>query len=296
MLKNVWKATCTTRRYHTSYLQCALDVLATPCPRTKAKLTHSFDANSQHDTNDINKRIEQLMRNEYFPARPEKPSLISKKERIPSYKEIGVTLPIFLLHNTAHIELNAIDVSWHTLLVAHYLHPGKLPLSFFEDFKRIADDEARHFMLLCDRLESLGSYYGACPSTDSLWQSAENTKHDLASRICMTQLVQESRALDSGERLARKCASCGDAPSSTLIEQICEEEVEHVKIGVKWFQNVLKEFYSGADPQKSFQKIVMEQYGPIPIPLNDQARSRANLPQDWYYPISRHVLKGRSRF
>jgi uncharacterized ferritin-like protein (DUF455 family) len=278
------------------FCQRALQVLDTACPREKAHLTHTFHEHDFVTIPDISERIHKIMTNDsYFPKRPQKPILIDEtKERIPSYKQLNVTLPVFLLHNTAHIELNAIDVAWHTILLAQYLHPNQLPVEFFRDFCKVAQDEARHFLLLCDRLEHFNTFYGAIPSHASLWQSAQNTRSNLASRICITQLVQESRALDSGDRLSKKFVSCGDLVSSRLIEQICEEEIEHVKIGVKYFTRLIES--SNLSAEEMFQKMVMEFYGPIPIPLNEQARSRANLPRSWYFPISRHVIKKKSRF
>ena len=46
------------------------------------------------------------------------------------------------LLNLAHVELNAIDLTWDT--VARFAHIG-LPAAFFDDFAHVADDESRHF-------------------------------------------------------------------------------------------------------------------------------------------------------
>lgn len=47
-----------------------------------------------------------------------------------------------MLHNLAHIELNAVDLAWDTLV---RFAPLALHEAFYADFARVADDEARHF-------------------------------------------------------------------------------------------------------------------------------------------------------
>jgi len=52
-----------------------------------------------------------------------------------------------------------------------------------------------------------------------------------------TRQVQEPRALDSAERLEKKMVSFGDLKSAKLVNVICQEEIEHVRIGVKWYDD-----------------------------------------------------------
>ena len=54
----------------------------------------------------------------------------------------------------------------------------QLPVDFYHDWFGVADDEARHFLMLSDRLADLNAAYGDLPAHDSLWQAADSTKHD----------------------------------------------------------------------------------------------------------------------
>ena len=47
----------------------------------------------------------------------------------------------------------------------------------------VADDEARHFLMLNGRLQELDNFDGALPAHDGLWQAAEETTHDLLLRL-----------------------------------------------------------------------------------------------------------------
>ena len=71
-----------------------------------------------------------------------------------------------------------------------------LPRAFFDDFVRVADDEGKHFLALRDRLEALGSRYGAFEAHDALWHSAAETAHSLPARLAVEHAVHEARGLD----------------------------------------------------------------------------------------------------
>lgn len=108
---------------------------------------------------------------DYIPGRPELPILLDDMKQIPtSYKQAGVSLPVFLLHNMAHIELNAIDLCWNTIVMA-LLHPIRYKtesditdgncldlFDFINDFIKVAKDEARHFSELSQRLVELSRW------------------------------------------------------------------------------------------------------------------------------------------
>lgn len=66
-----------------------------------------------------------------------------------------------------------------------------MPREFFTDFVKVAQDEGRHFTLLAARLEELGSFYGALPAHDGLWDSATATSNDLLARLAVEHCVHE---------------------------------------------------------------------------------------------------------
>ena len=58
---------------------------------------------------------------------------------------------IALVHALAHIELNAIDLAWD--IVARFTSHN-LPTDFYNDWVEVADEEAKHFQALVQRLTS----------------------------------------------------------------------------------------------------------------------------------------------
>mgnify|MGYP003315557902 CR=1 FL=1 len=89
-------------------------------------------------------------------------------------RQITYTAPgrIALLHAIDHIELNAVDLA---LDMASRFTKTQLPVDFYHDWLGVADDEARHFLMLRDRLADLGEAFGDLPAHDGLWRAADAT-------------------------------------------------------------------------------------------------------------------------
>lgn len=79
---------------------------------------------------------------------------VSTKE-MPAPKDSGLPLNAYMLHNLAHVELNAINLAWDTV-VRFSPQSEILGRGFFEDFAHVADDESRHFAWCSQRLAELG--------------------------------------------------------------------------------------------------------------------------------------------
>lgn len=138
-------------------------VLTTSDPYEKARLTHvgwrAFLSN-------IHSMPVGHVEAPPVPARPVKPELVSPRE-IPSMKKTTLPLNVYMLHNLAHVELNAIDLAWDTVVRFSWM---ELPVQFYADFARVADDESRHLFWCLQRLEELGFEYGCMPSHNLLWE------------------------------------------------------------------------------------------------------------------------------
>ena len=70
-----------------------------------------------------------------------------------------------LFHAFAHIELNAVDLA---LDMASRFTKTQLAVDFCHDWLGMADDEARHFLMLSDRLADFGAAYGDLPAHNGL--------------------------------------------------------------------------------------------------------------------------------
>jgi len=207
------------------------------------------------------------------PARPElrRPGDMPKRRALTT--DAGRTA---LLHALAHIELNAIDLAWD--IAARF--PGQ-PRDFYDDWIAVAADEARHFLLLDDRLAEFGAAYGDLPAHDGLWQAARDTADDLVARLAIVPLVLEARGLDVTPAMIERLRRAGDSHSADALEVILREEVGHVAAGMRWFRFACDE--RGLDPEPTWKRLVAERFrGRIKPPFNDAARAAAGVPASFY--------------
>jgi len=185
---------------------------------------------------------------------------------------------VYTLHNLAHVELNAIDLAWDTLVRFSTL---RLPDQFYLDFARVADDESRHLQWCLQRLKELGYDYGCMPAHNLLWEGCQISAGDIASRLAIVPLSQEARGLDAGERLAERLVGWGDNRSAAIVARIAEEEKAHVAVGVYWFRWLCDE--ASLDPHVAFP-LTVKSLCPdlLKGPFHHSAREEVGLSRAWY--------------
>lgn len=253
----------------------ALNVLTTGDPREKAKATHVFRQAILSGS-----RLEACSPPNQ-PARPQSPQLVPANQL--SKRKLGsVEGRAALLHAIAHIELNAIDLAMD--MIARFSAVSDLDGvrdDFILDWSSVADDEARHFVLIADRLVELGFAYGDFPAHGGLWDATLSTRHDIAARLSVAPLVLEARGLDVTPGMIKKLDQAGDTQSADCLRIIYEEEVGHVAIGVKWLKHTAN--VRNTEPEALFRRMVAENFsGQIRPPFNHVARSKAQFPLNYY--------------
>ncbi|MBA8819199.1 ferritin-like domain-containing protein [Ochrobactrum sp. GPK 3] len=215
------------------------------------------------------------------PGRPDKPELVPPRmmKKRSLHSEHG---RIALMHALAHIELNAIDLALD--IVARFA-AKPIPRSFFDGWMKVADDEARHFTLLRNRLNDLGADYGDMPAHDGLWQSAHQTRNDLEARLAVVPLILEARGLDLTPSLLEKMIETGDHETAAILDVIYNDEKTHVAVGAKWFRFFCAR--NRIDPVARFQELVRTNFrGDLKPPFNDLARAEAGLTPSFYRTLS----------
>jgi uncharacterized ferritin-like protein (DUF455 family) len=215
------------------------------------------------------------------PARPEKPDLLDPRE-VPRRRPGTPSGRIALLHAVGHIELNAVDLHWD--IIARFTdHP--MPLGFYDDWVKAGDEEAKHFNLICDCLEAMGSHYGALPAHAGMWRAAEDTAGDLLGRLAVVPMVLEARGLDVTPGMIDIFRKAGEHGPIAALETIYAEEVGHVAYGSKWFNWLCGR--DGLDPKEVFHDLVRRYFHTtLKPPFNEEKRAEAGLPPDFYWPLA----------
>ncbi|WP_299693259.1 ferritin-like domain-containing protein [uncultured Tateyamaria sp.] len=215
------------------------------------------------------------------PARPAAPELLSPRD-VPRRRPGSPQGRTALLHAVAHIELNAVDLHWD--IIARFAHVP-MPTGFYDDWVKAADEESKHFNLMCDCLEAMDSHYGAMPAHAGMWRAAEDTATDFMGRLAVVPMVLEARGLDVTPGMIAVFRKAGADQAVEALETIYAEEVAHVAYGSKWFHFLCGR--ENRDPKEAFHALVQTYFhSPLKPPFNEEKRAEAGLPPDFYWPLA----------
>jgi uncharacterized ferritin-like protein (DUF455 family) len=184
---------------------------------------------------------------------PERPQLVAPRElhrRSLQTREGHAAL----IHAIAHIEFNAINLAWDAVYRFR-----QMPRQFYDDWVRVADEEAYHFSLVRDHLRSLGFDYGDFAAHNGLWEMAQKTADDPLLRMALVPRVLEARGLDVTPGIMQKLRDHGDHEAVAVLEIILRDEIGHVEIGSRWFQYLCEE--RGLEPKATFRCLFEEYMG-----------------------------------
>ncbi|HKK05595.1 MAG TPA: ferritin-like domain-containing protein [Gammaproteobacteria bacterium] len=204
------------------------------------------------------------------PGRPQRPRLVAPRElaRRSAQSQEGRAA---LIHSLCHIEFNAINLAWDAVYRFR-----EMPREYYDDWVRVAEEEAYHFTLLREHLNTLGHDYGDFDAHDGLWEAARETAHDPLVRMALVPRVLEARGLDVAPGIADKLHAGGDERAVAILDIIQRDEVGHVAIGSRWFNYLCAQ--RGLAPAPTFRRLLDEHMpGRVRGPLHRSARIAAGF-------------------
>lgn len=212
-----------------------------------------------------------------IPGRPEKPLLVAPKD-LPRRRNNQQTGHASLIHAITHIEFNAINLALDA--IARF---EKLPDAYYADWLQVADEEAKHFLLLNKHLAEYDCVYGDFPAHDGLWDMALKTHDDPLLRMALVPRVLEARGLDVTPKMMEKLRVSGDLRAVEILEIILQEEIGHVAVGTRWFNYLCEQ--RQLDPLSTFTRLLDENFsGALRGPFHLEARKQAGFSEaelDW---------------
>jgi uncharacterized ferritin-like protein (DUF455 family)/nitrite reductase/ring-hydroxylating ferredoxin subunit len=271
-----------------SLVDWAVYILNTPDPTLKVSRTHEA-AQSWFDGN-----ITVIGTTTAVPDRPARhdalefvdPTKLKKRG-----KGGSVQSRIAILHSLANVEQWAIDLAWD--IIARYSSTiytqcgvsHTIPKEFYNDFVRVAAEEATHFTYLVERIGDLGGFYGSLPVHDGLWDSAVMTSSSLESRLAIVHMVHEARGLDVNPMTISKFQRAGDMKSVEYLTKIHKDEITHVAAGQRWFSWVCD--VTQREKYSEFHSIVKKLFfGLLKPPFNEKDRLEAGVDEQYYIPLA----------
>ncbi len=253
--------------------QSALQWLTTEDPIRKAegvsRLQKAYLANQVSLDTDIVINAAQIT-NKPIPGRPDKPELVPptavKKRSMHSAAGRAV-----LIHALTHIEFNAINLALDAVW-----RFANMPTQYYADWLKVAAEEAYHFTLLSNHLQTLGYHYGSFSGHNTLWEMVEKTKEDVLARMALVPRTMEARGLDATPGIRDKIAQAGDQAAAEILDIILRDEIGHVAIGNHWFSHLCEQ--RKLDVIDTFAALCQQYKAPkLRPPFNIEARRQAGF-------------------
>jgi len=260
--------------------QRALAALQSPDPQEKVALAIALWSESASLS--IAQKI--LAEPAGLPGRPSRPELVAPSG-VPHRSPFTMEGRAALIHAICHIEFNAINLALDAVW-----RFAAMPDDFYRDWVRVAFEEAQHFTLLHDHLQTLGHRYGDFPAHDGLWEMCEKTKEDIVARMALVPRTLEARGLDATPliqaRLRKvaaveahgRCAAPDALVACELLDIILRDEIGHVAIGNHWYRWLCER--DGQDPVAHYGVLAQHHRAPrLRPPFNEAARRQAGFSQ-----------------
>lgn len=209
---------------------------------------------------------------------PERPQLLMPRD-MPRRRSESAAGRAALFHALAHIEFMAIYLAWDIV----YRFPG-LPEAFYHDWLTVADEEAQHFAMLRQHLQTHFQLdYGDLPAHAGLWLHACDTAGDILARLAIVPRCMEARGLDVTPGMIAKLRALADDDGVVMLTRIYQDEIGHVERGSYWFHYLAEQ--RGEPAEASYRQLILRFFKGKPKgPFNREARIIAGFSNneiDW---------------
>ncbi|QWD63532.1 ferritin-like domain-containing protein [Polynucleobacter sp. MWH-UH2A] len=254
----------------TELRQAALEILAITDPQIKVSLIFQLFDGYQQQGLKIDSAAIYDGANLQLPGRPQKPELVPPLE-VPKRKMDTAEGRASLLHSLAHIEFNAINLA----LDAIWRFP-EMPEQYYADWLKVAKEEAYHFTLINEYLQTIGYSYGDFQAHNSLWEMVERTQDSVIARMALVPRTMEARGLDAVPMIRDRFKQVKDARAVEILEIILRDEIGHVSIGNHWFNYLCNK--AAISPISTYRDLARQYRAPkMRGPFNLDARKQAGF-------------------
>jgi uncharacterized ferritin-like protein (DUF455 family) len=220
-----------------------------------------------------NRSIDKKMEKISFPSRS---SLSCDRAR-------GLVLHFFANHELLALELMALALlKW----------PEAAP-SFREGLVKTMIEEQSHMRLYLARMKELNVEFGETRLNSFFWDHLKDLK-SCAEFVAAMAMTFEQANIDFALHYERLFKDEGDLISASIMRQVREEEIGHVKHGVIWFERWRPKIDSLFKEWQSHLHFPMTPARAKGIKFDSEGRRRAGLPQEFIDELQTHnQSKGR---
>ena len=250
--------------------QVALEILSLSDPQDKVNQVFQLFSDYHEQRIVLNAEVSLSAENMMLPGRPEKPILVPPLQ-VPRRKMDTVEGRASLLHSLGHIEFNAINLA----LDAIWRFAG-MPTQYYADWLKVAKEEAYHFSLVENYMQSFGYRYGDFEAHNSLWEMVERTTDSIIARMALVPRTMEARGLDAVPMIRERFKQIKESGAVQILDIILRDEIGHVAIGNQWFNYLCGQ--NNLSPIATYQDLAITYRAPkLKGPFNIEARRLAGF-------------------
>jgi len=254
----------------TELRQTALEILAISDPQIKVGRTFQLFDDHQLQNLSLDVAANYDGANLALPGRPIKPELVPPLE-VPKRKMDTVEGRASLLHSLAHIEFNAINLALDAIW-----RFSDMPEQYYTDWLKVAKEEAYHFTLIDEYIQSFGYSYGDFQAHNSLWEMVERTQDSAIARMALVPRTMEARGLDAVPMIRDRFKQIKDVRAVEILDIILRDEIGHVFIGNHWFNFLCSK--AALSPISVYRDLARKYRAPkLRGPFNLEARKQAGF-------------------
>jgi uncharacterized ferritin-like protein (DUF455 family) len=253
--------------------QAALEILA--ISDASSKVSQVFRLFNDYEQQCVSIDPAVTLNNEslVLPGRPLSPKLIPPLQ-VPKRKMDSVEGRASLLHSLAHIEFNAINLALDAIW-----RFKEMPEQYYIDWLRVAKEEAHHFTLVNEYIQSFGYSYGDFPAHNGLWEMVERTKDAVIARMALVPRTMEARGLDAVPLIRDRFQQIKEVGAVEILEVILRDEIGHVAIGNHWFNYLCER--DQLSPISIYKNLAEKYRAPkLKKPFNLEARRQAGFTEE----------------
>lgn len=173
------------------------------------------------------------------PAREQRYSINNKQDKFPKKGSFSaVENRAKAMHFFANHELLALEMMAAAIL--YYPTNDENDHLLKKGIANALMDEQKHFSLYLKRMNQLGVDFGDFSINDFFWRYFKNTK-SIQHFVCMMSLTFESANLDFSLFYRDAYHEFDDTQSAQIMQEVYDDEVSHVALGVNWVKKWLKQ-------------------------------------------------------
>lgn len=219
------------------------------------------------------------------PARPAALAFTASRMEFPKNLEHdearGRALHFFVNHELLAAELMALVL----------LRAVDAPARFRMGLAQTIAEEQKHLGLYLDRMEHLGVELGEVPVNDFFWRSLSDV-HDPIDFVAAMSLGFEQANLDFSRHYRDRFLELGDVDTARVLDEVYEDEIRHVRRGVRWYEEALGPLTFEAHARRIAPMSMMRVKGPD---FDVEGRHRAGLSADYVDAVRTFAgAKGRA--